>query len=174
MECKSKLIDLNCSLEKSIIQKNLQQTKDILSHRWRINIISQRWNVKWIKTERALRSSTSKLFQTNVRAWSKDQTNIANRITPDSTAAQIVVRSKRFSNSGRNNSLTSTIVLSNSSKAMLSSWSLSFIIAKTRMRKSVSNFVTSKMILLESERLVYKNVYPLRRWGDRGYAISHG
>ena len=29
----SKLIDLDCSLEKSIIQKNLKQTKDILSHR---------------------------------------------------------------------------------------------------------------------------------------------
>ena len=44
----------------------------------------------------------------------------------------------------------------------------SFIIAKTRMRKSVSNFVTSKMSLLKSERLVYKNVHPMRRWGIGG------
>ena len=51
------------------------------------------------------------------------------------------------------------------SKAMLTSLSLRSIIATTRMRKRVSNFVTSKMILLKSKRLVYKNVFLMRRYG---------
>ena len=42
---KFELVVLDCSLQKSIIQRNLKQTKDILSHRWKINIITQRWNV---------------------------------------------------------------------------------------------------------------------------------
>ena len=40
-----KLIDLDYSLEKGIIQKNLEQTKEFLSHRWRINIVrDETWN----------------------------------------------------------------------------------------------------------------------------------
>ena len=45
------------------------------------------------------------------------------------------------------------------------------MIAKTKIRKSVFNFVASKMILLKSERLVYKNVYPMRRRRIRGIPL---
>ena len=67
-------------------------------------------------------------------------TNPAKRVTPKSAAAQIIARSKRFSSSDKNKSLTSTIVLSNSSIALDH--------GKTTMRRRVTNVVTSKMLLL--------------------------